>query len=285
MIQFDAVPLDFEPRRKIFTLLPKDSATLNAMCLMTEFDTAFLCGALKKFRPKKILELGVAGGATTAIILQALEELGTPYEMHSIDISPNFLMEGFLDKACGFVATFAKEKIFGEMRGTHTFHLGKYLPQVIDSIGGDIDFVILDTVQLMPGEGLDFLAVLPYLTADAVVVLHDVSYNQLAVKNVDTHATTALFSAVAAEKFLNFQPDSELFHYPNIAAFQVNGQTRDNIENVFLSLILRWSYLPSQAELVLYREHYRRFYPAELCAIFQEAIDMNAYNFYIMQHK
>ena len=87
------------------------------------------------------------------------------------------------------------------------------------------------------------------------------------------------------EKFLNFQPEGELFRYPNIAAFQVNEQTRANIENVFLTMILRWSYLPSEAELVLYREHYRRFYSEGLCAIFQEAIDMNAYNFYLMQRK
>ena len=84
---------------------------------------------------------------------------------------------------------------------------------------------------------------------------------------------------------MNFQPEGELFRYPNIAAFQVNEQTRANIENVFLTMILRWSYLPSAAELVLYREHYRRFYSEGLCAIFQEAIDMNAYNFYLMMQR
>lgn len=283
MIHLNAIPWDIEPRRKIFSKFPEKVVILDAITLMSECDTAFLCGALKKFRPKKILEVGVASGATTAIILQTLEDIGAPYEMHSVDLSPNFLMEGLSDNPCGFMATFAKEKIFGELRGTHTLHLEKYLPQVIDGIGGDIDFVILDTVHKFPGEGLDFLAVLPYLTDNAIVVLHDVSLCQ--TDDQTNNATTALFSAVTAEKFLNFQPDSELFRYPNIAAFKVNEQTRDNIENVFLTMILRWSYLPSEAELVLYREHYCRFYPEELCAIFQDAIDMNAYNFYLMQRK
>lgn len=283
MIHLNAIPWDFEPRRKILPKLPQFVSPQGYRePEMSEFDSAFLCGMLKTFRPKKILEVGIAGGATTAIILQTLEELGAPYEMHSIDASAKFYRDP--SKPSGFLAMFAKEKIFGELRGTHAFHLGTYLPQVIDGIGGDIDCVILDTVHSMPGEALDFLAVLPYLTDNAIVVLHDVAFNQIG-KDVNAHATTVLFSAVTAEKFLNFQPDSELFRYPNIAAFKVNEQTRDNIENVFLTMILRWSYLPPEAELVLYREHYRRFYPEELCAIFQDAIDMNAYNFYLMQRK
>ncbi len=166
------------------------------------------------------------------------------------------------------------------MCGNHKLHLGKYLPQVIDGIGGEIDFVILDTVHTMPGEGLDFLAMLPYLKMGAVVVLHDVTYNQLKPQNFNGHATTALFSAVTANKFLNFIPDDgrSRYVYPNIAAFQINEQTVMNIENVFLTMILRWTYLPSQGEINLYRTHYQRYYPPELCAIFNEAVKMNLYN-------
>ena len=46
-------------------------------------------------------------------------------------------------------------------------------PDVIDEIGSDIDFLILDTLHIVPGEILDFLVCLPYLTKDAIVVLHD----------------------------------------------------------------------------------------------------------------
>lgn len=158
------------------------------------------------------------------------------------------------------------------------------MPQVIDAIGGEIDFVILDTVHSMPGEGLDFLAVLPYLKIGSVVVLHDVSENHRVVTQEKQHATTVLFSAVTAEKFLNFD-EQTLYRYPNIGAFQINGQTIENIENVFLTMILRWVYLPPENEIVTYRRHYKRFYSAELCEIFQEAIDMNAYNFWQAQRK
>ena len=134
MINLNEIPLDFEPRKKIFSTLPAFPGEPE----MSEFESAFLCGALKKFRPKKILEVGVAGGATTAIILQALENLGAPYEMHSVDIAKKCPLVGYTTNDAGYVATLAKEKIFGELRGTHEFHLGKVLPQVIDEIGGKL---------------------------------------------------------------------------------------------------------------------------------------------------
>jgi len=162
MIKLNAIPQDYEPRRKILPQLPQYVNPLGYRePEMNEFESAFLCGSLKKFRPKKILEVGVAGGATTAIILQALEDLGEPYEMHSVDVAEKFYSDN--SKPSGFLATLAKEKIFGKLRGTHEFHLGKVLPQVIDEIGGGIDFVVLDTVHKLPGEVLDLLAMLPYL--------------------------------------------------------------------------------------------------------------------------
>ena len=284
MIKLNAIPLDYEPRKKIFPKLPYHLSTeSNSEPEMTEFESAFLCGVIKQFRPKKILEIGIAGGATTAIILQALEDLDAPYEMYSLDASATFYRDQ--TNPSGFMAEFIIENNLlapphSTLSGTHKFYRGNFLPQVIDEIGGDIDFVILDTMHSMPGEGLDFLAVLPYLKANAVVVLHDVTFNQILVQNINGHATTVLFSAVTAEKFINFISNEVFckFNYPNIAAFQINEQTMANIENVFLTMVLRWTYLPSQGEINLYRAHYQRHYPKELCAIYNEAVKMNLYN-------
>lgn len=280
MIHINEMPMDFEPRRKILPQLPDYvSPQGEREPEMSESQSAFLCGAIKKFRPKKVLEVGVAVGATTAIILQTLEDLDEPYEMHSVDLSEKFYLAPKF--STGFMATFAKEKVFDNLRGTHKFYLGKVLPQVIDEIGGDIDFVILDTMHLLPGEVLDFIAVLPYLKSDAVIVMHDVVLHQWAFKwnEPDAIAIGVLFSAVVAEKFLNFE-EQGLFRYPNIAAFKVSTQTAENIDNVFLSLILRWNYLPPEEQMDAYFRLYQRFYSVELCEIFQKALYMNAYNFY-----
>lgn len=290
MIKINAMPLDYEPRKKILPKLPEFVSPQGYRePEMSEFESAFLCGAIKTFRPKKILEVGVAGGATTAIILQALEDIGEPYEMYSIDAAEKFYRDK--TKPSGFMAMFAMENNLlnpphTTLNGKHEFHLGKFLPQVIDSIGGGIDLVVLDTRHVMPGEGMDFLAMLPYLKPGSIVVLHDVTYNQGKVQNINGHATTVLFSAVTANKFVNFLPDdgNRKYVYPNIAAFQINEQTAANIENIFLSMILRWAYMPSQEELNIYWAHYLKHYPQELCAIFNEAFKMNLYNLVMVSY-
>lgn len=39
---------------------------------MSEEQSAFLCGLLKKYRPNKIVEIGVAAGGTTAVMLNCI---------------------------------------------------------------------------------------------------------------------------------------------------------------------------------------------------------------------
>lgn len=58
---------------------------------MTRWESGFLCGLLKKFKPKKILEVGVAGGGTSVIIRKALEMLGLSQTLHfSGDLSEEY---------------------------------------------------------------------------------------------------------------------------------------------------------------------------------------------------
>ena len=123
---------------------------------------------------------------------------------------------------------------------------------------------------------------LPYLKDGAVVVLHDVALNHYSRPAwTNAYCTGLLFGAVSAEKFLNFiQPNGggEIFRYPNIAAFQINEQTRRNIDQIFLALSINWFYMPKPDEIRIYLAHYQRFYPSELCKIFVEALKMNLHN-------
>lgn len=269
MLNLNKIELDFETRREVFS---EASALPHAdKPEMSEFESAFLCGLIKKFKPKKILEVGVAAGGTTAIILNRLEKNAQPYIMKSVDILRTVWNDS--SKHAGYLATTMKNNL---QVGTHEFYLGTTLPFVIDEIGGDIDFLVLDTTHSMPGENLDFLTALPYLKENAVVCMHDVSLNQRDLPYMHFHATAALFSAVTANKFLNLVMNDNLsFNYPNIAAFQINSDTMKNIENVFLTLVLRWKYLPSQKNLWGYANMFSRHYPQEMFAIFMETLKLN----------
>ena len=127
---------------------------------MSDFDSAFLCGLLEKYRPQKIVEVGVAAGGTTGIIIEKLKDRYDEINMYSCDLNEQFYLNEKVEggnRKSGFLA----EDIIRYSNVKHRFMLGNYLPTFLDEIGQEIDFLILDTVHYMPGELLDFLAVMP----------------------------------------------------------------------------------------------------------------------------
>ena len=130
MINVNKIALDFEPRKEIESKLVKPS-NIPDVILMTEFESAFLCGLLNKFKPKKILEVGVCSGGTTAIILQCMEKIGQKYEMYSVDVAEKCPHD--TSRETGF---FAAPVIADLKSGRHEFCLGRSIPYLLDKIGG-----------------------------------------------------------------------------------------------------------------------------------------------------
>ncbi len=238
---------------------------------MTKDQLEFLCGLVRDFQPKKIVEVGVAEGATTSILFRCLDKLGLNAEVFSVDLNNQLYYDK--SKQTGF---FAKEYLEKNQTGVkHQMLLGKYLPEWLDHIGGDIDFVILDTVHHLPGEILDFLAVLPYLKDEAIVVLHDVALQHaIAEKDTTCFVNQILFTTACAHKFLNNDES-----YPNIAAFKVDADTRCRVQDFFSALTITWYYIPGDEELELYRNFYKRHYSEKELLLFDQAVDMNRATF------
>lgn len=224
-------------------------------CEMTKNHHGFLCGLIKEKRPRKLLEVGVAGGGTTAVVMHCLDSLDLDSTMYSVDLSERYYRDQA--KRTGWELTDLKSFLPNIVK--HEFKLGCILPQVIDEIGHNIDFVILDTAHSVPGEILDFICVLPYLTENATVVLHDVTAGtENNVGRSENFATQILFDAATAVKYWEFDREDG-----NIAALDVGEKTRECIADIFAALSVTWSYLPSKKELDLYTDCYTRFYDEE----------------------
>lgn len=215
---------------------------------MSNWQVAYLCGLIKERRPKKILEIGVSAGGTTAVILNCLSLLGIDAEMFSLDISDRYVINPKYE--IGFMAKEAKKIISNCPK--HQIKVG-ITPDLIDSVGGEIDFLILDTVHLVPGEILDFLVCLPYLSENATVVLHDVILHKFGCGT--EIATQLLLDAVTAIKEPVFDVDNEL-GYPNIASFRINKDTIKYIYDVFSVLLLPWQYNVSETDILKYEKKY-----------------------------
>jgi len=228
---------------------------------MSISQTEFLCGLIRDYRPQKIVEVGIAAGGTTINILKCISELGLPCTMYSVDLAEHYYRNKTL--RTGFLVDEWKGK--NEKWSFHHMMLGKVLPERLDEIGDNIDFLILDTVHLIPGEILDFLAVFPYLSEHAIVVLHDTALHHH-LNNSRCIATCTLFSTVTADKFVN-----DMEYYKNIAAFSISKDTETYLMDVFNALTLPWGYLPDDKQLKEYDRIYIKNYSEDAVKLWSKA--------------
>ena len=115
MMHINDVELYFDPLKQVLPYLEKYPGEPE----MSKFESGFLCGLLKRRKPKKILEVGVAAGGTTAIILQCLKDMNIDTEMYSVDISKDFYIDP--TKETGFLAKEAIERL---KYNNHRFFFG-----------------------------------------------------------------------------------------------------------------------------------------------------------------
>lgn len=270
MLRINEIQPYEEPRKSIANILDPILDEPE----MTEFDSAFLCGLIKAEHPKKIVEIGIAAGSTTAIILQCLEALDQTYEMYSVDFSEKYY-RNVDDLPSGFMAeNLIRQR---ELSGKHQILRGGCVYQFLQQIGDEIDLLILDTMHSLPGELLDFLVLFKRLSKSAIVCLHDISLNSRVRGFQYMNATNVLFHSVAGEKLINYIPRSngEEVGYPNIGAFRINEDTEKYMENVFQALTMSWQYMPGWNDINGYGSQIQKDYRPELFDIWRNAVMMN----------
>lgn len=238
---------------------------------MGEHQVSVLCGLIKEYRPQKIVEVGVAAGGTTAVILNCISLLGLDTEVYSVDISERYYRDK--SKETGYLAEESIECLKKCVK--YKIFRGGVLPEYLDLIGDNIDFLILDTAHHLPGEMLDFLACLPKMKEGAIVVLHDIILNHMS-RSGDTQAfaTKVLLCSVTGEK-LQYGGEDNIYNYPGMGIFRVTSDTRKYIADVFSALTITWNYMPDLAQLKLYRNFLRTYYNDILLDEFDVAVKMN----------
>ena len=246
-------------------------------CEMSQHDHQVLCGMLRKIRPKKVLEVGVAEGGTTAVIVNCLSMLDIESELWSVDLNERLYCNAEQDT--GYVYKELKKYIKAD-KIRHRFCLGGTIADYIDNIGYGIDFAIIDTTHKLPGELIEFLCILPYLRENATVILHDVDLNYLravygnrnqVLLSKESIATKVLFSIVAADKYICWDHEK----LPNIAVLQINDDTKKYIGNVFYALTMTWAYMPADQILEGYRQIIQKHYSQELLRYYDIAVSNN----------
>ena len=169
----------------------------------------------------------------------------------------------------------AKE-VIGDLNFEHKLIGGKIVSEVLDDIGEGIDFLILDTAHKLPGEVMDFIACLPYLAENATVVVHDVALNFYSSEK--SIATKVLFDTVTADKYKADEPKF-IAKLANIAAFDINAETKKYIYDVFSCLTYTWAYMPGNNLIEGYGEIVKRCYDDMCQKLYAQAVELQRHHF------
>jgi len=257
---------------EMFNAMPQKAYELMEM---TFPERKFLFGLIRHFKPKNILEIGVASGGGSGLMLQAIKDIK---ESTCTSIDKAEYVFRYPDKPIGFAAL--RENANNPQ---WTLIAGKDPSEVIEAFGKKFDFAVIDTMHIHPVETLNFLSVLPFLEEGAIVALHDLSLYMHPMYSTDPNlslATKFLFNSVVGEKITISSNDKEYissFILPNIGAFQVTSDTRKYIDGVFHCLTVPWGFIPDNDILDSVRNIIKNHYDKTKLVLFDDAVKANYY--------
>ena len=219
---------------------------------MSYLERCFLNGIIRQAKPKKILELGVSAGGSSAIILNAIKDFDNA-KLYSVDYNTKLYYDN--SKNTGFII----DEKFSNLKNKWKLYTGGTAAKYMEEIGGEINLCLIDTMHINPGEFLDFLIVLPYLKKNAILIFHDIA---LHYNGNERHSITncILFSCLRGKK-LSFN-EGLWNSFANIGAVILDENVKDNILDYLYLLTLPWQYLPSYNDILecqkLFSKHYKQ---------------------------
>ena len=236
---------------------------------MAKNERYFLNGIIRALKPKKILEVGVANGGGSAIILNAISDIDGA-DLYSVD----YLEYSYRhpDKTSGFLV---EDKFPQFMNKWHIFRGGD-ISCFIEEIGGDIDLLVLDTSHTHPWETLNFLCVLPFMRIESLTVLHDITMQYARKKARSEVACRYLFSHVVSDEKFSPVPDHEGL-LSNIGAFKVSEAALKYVNTLFESLLIPWGTEVKPEDMETISAIIRKYYSPEQYKFFCDALNFQEY--------
>lgn len=236
---------------------------LKAKCSsMWDNQREFLNGAIRKFRPKKVLEIGPWEGGSSIIILNALKDIRGA-KLYSVDLDD----KDFIGKCVPLH--------FKELAKNWKLFKGNSIAKFIESIGNNIDLVFLDSVHLEPGEILQFLVVLPFLKEEAVVIFHDIA-NQITKSGPSGSrrewASYIIFNIVKGKKYL---PSGNTKLLKDIGAIKLARNQKRYVYDYFRALGGQWQYFPKEIYIKMTRDLLATYYDEKCLKMFDETVEFN----------
>lgn len=210
-----------------------------------------LCGLMQVHRPRKIVKIGGMNDIDLLAVLKCMQMLDMDSQVYVVeqrketDVFTVILLRDLKEKLRKCNLEFDCFKILCD----HTFAAWR------NTIGNEIDFLLLDAVDNMPEDVLGFIAAYPYLSDKAVVALYEAEF----ICSNTNVSRSILTSTVRAEMMdLSLECDRKIgWKIPSISqytmsAFKVNADTAVYMKDLFVLLKARWNHVPSFPHMIEY---------------------------------
>ena len=133
----------------------------------------------------------------------------------------------------------------------------------------------IDTSHFEPGEILDFLIIIPFLSKGAVIVIHDIG-NQIIVSRGNhtgrVFAPYLIFNIIKGKKYF---PSGKRILTNNIGAIKLEKNQEPYIHDYFRALGGQWEYLPKEEDIRIIKKLFKKYYDKDCLTMFEEAISFN----------
>ena len=223
----------------------------------------FINGIIRKFKPKKCLEIGVANGGSSILILNAIKDINDSF-LVSMDLNTQMYLNSELKTG------YRVKKYFPELSQKWRLFTGDMPHKFLVKLNETFDFLFLDTAHLAPGEILNLIEVLPFLKEKAILILHDILWHLLT--NVKIYPSNIyLFSNIRGDKILlnknGIGNVGGIFLHPNQDKYYIN---------YFLLLLCNWEYIPIDRHIKDMKSFIQKYYNNSIYVqIFEDAVTMN----------
>jgi predicted O-methyltransferase YrrM len=144
-----------------------------AVASISDMDAAFFAGLVIETRPAKLVEIGVASGWGSCVLLEALDAAGMQKSvLHGVDIAERF----FYDEA--YATGQCVNDVMPERLARYRLTTGMTAGECAASIGAGVDFAFIDAHHMHPWATLDLLAIMPMMRPASWVAMHDINLSR-----------------------------------------------------------------------------------------------------------
>ena len=245
----------------------------NSGSILSSNDIYFINGLIRKFKPKNCLEVGVANGGSSILILNAIKDIPNS-SLISLDLNTQLFYNP--SQKTGYRVN----EFFPELTKNWKLFTGQQPHKFLIKLNKKFDFVFLDTAHSAPGEILNFIELLPFLNENAIIVVHDILWH-LGSKIKFYPSNVYLYPVIYGDKILSKNEDGSI---GNIGAILLHNNQEEHYLDYFFLLLAFWEYMPKDNEINELRIFIKNFYKRDIyLKIFDTAVTRN--NISIQNHK